>query len=141
MKLCSREKARYFIKNGDVTVNGRIVVKPSENVCESDSVKVEDSIGFVGKGGLKLKKAVEYFGLDFSGKTVLDVGASTGGFTDCALQNGAMKVYSVDVGHGQLDPRLSEDPRVLNMEGVNILDVGPSDIEKPDLVVTDVSFV
>lgn len=141
MKLCSREKARYFIKNGDVTVNGRIVVKPSENVCESDLVKVEDSIGFVGKGGLKLKKAVEYFGLDFSGKTVLDVGASTGGFTDCALQNGAMKVYSVDVGHGQLDPRLSEDPRVLNMEGVNILDVGPSDIEKPDLVVTDVSFV
>ncbi len=141
MKFCSREKARFYIKNGDVTVNGEVVKKPAYDVKESDRVGVSDSIGFVGKGGLKLKKAIESFNLNFFDKIVLDVGASTGGFTDCALQYGAKKVFSVDVGHGQLDKKLLRDKRVVNLEGCNILDIKPAEIGKTDIVVSDVSFV
>ena len=141
MRFCSREKARYYIKNGDVSVNGTVVEKPSYDVSEKDGVEIRDSIGFVGKGGLKLKKAIESFRLNFFDKTVLDVGASTGGFTDCALQNGAKKVYAVDVGHGQLDPKLASNDRVVNFEGRNILDISPENIDKTDIVVSDVSFV
>ena len=136
MRFCSREKARYYIKNGDVSVNGTVIEKPSYDVSEKDGVEIRDSIGFVGKGGLKLKKAIESFRLNFFDKTVLDVGASTGGFTDCALQNGAKKVYAVDVGHGQLDPKLASNDRV-----VNFLDISPENIDKTDIVVSDVSFV
>lgn len=141
MRYCSREKARYYIKNGDVSVNGTVIEKPSYDVSEKDGVEIRDSIGFVGKGGLKLKKAIESFRLNFFDKTVLDVGASTGGFTDCALQNGAKKVYAVDVGHGQLDPKLASNDRVVNFEGRNILDISPENIDKTDIVVSDVSFV
>lgn len=141
MRFCSREKARYYIKNGDVSVNGSVIEKPSYDVSEKDGVEIRDSIGFVGKGGLKLKKAIESFRLNFFDKTVLDVGASTGGFTDCALQNGAKKVYAVDVGHGQLDPKLASNDRVVNFEGRNILDISPENIDKTDIVVSDVSFV
>lgn len=141
MRFCSREKARYYIKNGDVSVNGMVIEKPSYAVSEKDGVEIRDSIGFVGKGGLKLKKAIESFRLNFFDKTVLDVGASTGGFTDCALQNGAKKVYAVDVGHGQLDPKLASNDRVVNFEGRNILDISPENIDKTDIVVSDVSFV
>ena len=141
MRFCSREKARYYIKNGDVSVNGTVIEKPSYDVSEKDGVEIRDSIGFVGKGGLKLKKAIESFRLNFFDKTVLDVGASTGGFTDCALQNGAKKVYAVDVGHGQLDPKLASNDRVVNFEGRNILDISPENIDKTDIGVSDVSFV
>ena len=141
MRFCSREKARYYIKNGDVSVNGTVIEKPSYDVSEKDGVEIRDSIGFVGKGGLKLKKAIESFRLNFFDKTVLDVGASTGGFTDCALLNGAKKVYAVDVGHGQLDPKLASNDRVVNFEGRNILDISPENIDKTDIVVSDVSFV
>lgn len=141
MRFCSREKARYYIKNGDVSVNGTVIEKPSYDVSEKDGVEIRDSIGFVGKGGLKLKKAIESFRLNFFDKTVLDVGASTGGFTDCALQNGAKKVYAVDVGHGQLDPKLASSDRVVNFEGRNILDISPENIDKTEIVVSDVSFV
>lgn len=141
MRFCSREKARYYIKNGDVSVNGTVIEKPSYDVSEKDGIEIRDSIGFVGKGGLKLKKAIESFRLNFFDKTVLDVGASTGGFTDCALQNGAKKVYAVDVGHGQLDPKLASNDRVVNFEGRNILDISPENIDKTDIVVSDVSFV
>lgn len=141
MRFCSREKARYYIKNGDVSVNGTVIEKPSYDVSEKDGVEIRDSIGFVGKGGLKLKKAIESFRLNFFDKTVLDVGASTGGFTDCALQNGAKKVYAVDVGHGQLAPKLASNDRVVNFEGRNILDISPENIDKTDIVVSDVSFV
>ena len=141
MRFCSREKARYYIKNGDVSVNGTVIEKPSYDVSEKDDVEIRDSIGFVGKGGLKLKKAIESFRLNFFDKTVLDVGASTGGFTDCALQNGAKKVYAVDVGHGQLDPKLASNDRVVNFMGRNILDISPENIDKTDIVVSDVSFV
>ena len=141
MRFCSREKARYYIKNGDVSVNGTVIEKPSYDVSEKDGIEIRDSIGFVGKGGLKLKKAIESFRLNFFDKTVLDVGTSTGGFTDCALQNGAKKVYAVDVGHGQLDPKLASNDRVVNFEGRNILDISPENIDKTDIVVSDVSFV
>ena len=141
MRFCSREKARYYIKNGDVSVNGTVIEKPSYDVSEKDGVEIRDSIGFVGKGGLKLKKAIESFRLNFFDRTVLDVGASTGGFTDCALQNGAKKVYAVDVGHGQLDPKLASNDRVVNFEGRNILDISPENIDKTEIVVSDVSFV
>ena len=141
MRFCSREKARYYIKNGDVSVNGTVIEKPSYDVAEKDCIEIRDSIGFVGKGGLKLKKAIESFKLNFFDKTVLDVGASTGGFTDCALQNGAKKVYAVDVGHGQLDSNLASDGRVENFEGCNILDISPENIDETDIVVSDVSFV
>ena len=141
MKLCSREKARYYIKNGDVCVDGKVVSKPSFDVGENSRVEVRESLGFVGKGGLKLEKAVESFKLNFFDKTVLDVGASTGGFTDCALQHGAKKVYAVDVGHDQLAPKLANDERVVNLEGHNILDTAPSELEKIDIIVSDVSFV
>lgn len=141
MRICSREKARYYIKNGDVSVNGTVIEKPSYDVSEKDGIEIRDSIGFVGKGGLKLKKAIESFRLNFFDKTVLDVGASTGGFTDCALQNGAKKVYAVDVGHGQLDLKLASNDRVVNFEGRNILDISPENIDKTDIVVSDVSFV
>ena len=141
MRFCSREKARYYIKNGDVSVNGTVIEKPSYDVSEKDGIEIRDSIGFVGKGGLKLKKAIESFRLNFFDKTVLDVGASTGGFTDCALQNDAKKVYAVDVGHGQLDPKLASNDRVVNFEGRNILDISPENIDKTDIVVSDVSFV
>ena len=141
MRFCSREKARYYIKNGDVSVNGTVIEKPSYDVSEKDGVEIRDSIGFVGKGGLKLKKAIESFRLNFFDKTVLDVGASTGGFTDCALQNGAKKVYAVDVGHGQLNSKLASNDRVVNFEGRNILDISPENIDKTDIVVSDVSFV
>lgn len=141
MRFCSREKARYYIKNGDVSVNGAVIEKPSFDVSEKDDIEIRDSIGFVGKGGLKLKKAIESFKLNFFDKTVLDVGASTGGFTDCALQSGAKKVYAVDVGHGQLDPKLANDDRVENFEGCNILEIFPESINKIDIVVSDVSFV
>ena len=141
MRFCSREKARYYIKNGDVSVNGTVIEKPSYDVAEKDCIEIRDSIGFVGKGGLKLKKAIESFKLNFFDKTVLDVGASTGGFTDCALQNGAKKVYAVDVGHGQLDQKLTSDGRVENFEGYNILDISPENIDETDIVVSDVSFV
>lgn len=141
MRICSREKARYYIKNGDVSVNGTVIEKPSYDVSEKDGIEIRDSIGFVGKGGLKLKKAIESFRLNFFDKTVLDVGASTGGFTDCALQNGAKKVYAVDVGHGQLDPKLASNDRVVNFEGRNILDISPENIDKTDIVVSDASFV
>ena len=141
MRFCSREKARYYIKNGDVSVNGTVIEKPSYDVSEKDDIEIRDSIGFVGKGGLKLKKAIESFKLNFFDKTVLDVGASTGGFTDCALQNGAKKVYAVDVGHGQLDQKLASNDRVVNFEGRNIIDISPENIDKTDIVVSDVSFV
>lgn len=140
-KAQSREKASYFIKNGSVTVNGKTVFKPSYKVADADEVSVTDTIGFVGKGGLKLKKAIECFSLDFNSKTVLDVGASTGGFTDCALKNGAKKVFAVDVGHNQLSQALKDDLRVNNMEGTNILLLQPSEFDNIDFITCDVSFV
>ena len=110
-----------------------------------EDAKVEvrgHDIGYVSRGGLKLEKAMQCFPLTPNGKVCMDIGASTGGFTDCMLQNGAVKVYSVDVGHGQLDWKLRNDPRVVCMERTNIRYVVPEDIEeRPSFVSIDVSFI
>lgn len=139
----SRERAKEHIKNGDVFINGKAVVKPSAEVAESDSVDFKGSVlKYVGRGGLKLEKAVEVFGIDLNGRCCMDIGASTGGFTDCMLQNGAEFVYAVDVGHDQLDEKLAADSRVCNMEKTNFTELFPENFEPyPNFFSVDVSFV
>ena len=117
----SREQARTAIMSRRVSVDGQIVDKAGAQVKPEANLQVTgQDLPFVSRGGLKLAKAVQSFGLDFSGLVVADIGASTGGFTDCALQNGAAKVYAVDVGYGQLAWKLRCDPRVVNLERTNI---------------------
>ena len=110
--------------------------------CAAEIEVRGNTLRYVSRGGLKLEKAMKNFGVELEGKVCMDVGASTGGFTDCMLQNGAVKVYSVDVGHGQLDWKLRNDPRVVCMEKTNIRYVTPEDIEEPvDFSSIDVSFI
>ncbi|MBN2240224.1 MAG: TlyA family RNA methyltransferase [Dehalococcoidales bacterium] len=136
----TRTKAQAVIMAGDVTVGGKPVVKAGTMVDEGAEIQVARSPAFVGRGGLKLEKALDEFGVDVTGMTAADIGASTGGFTDCLLQRGAVRVYAIDVGYGQLDYRLRNDSRVVVMERVNAR--YPVDImEKLDLVVIDVSFI
>lgn len=138
----SREKARSYIKSGFVTVNGKTITKAGENVCESDAVEVSETCEFVSRGGYKLKKAIAVFSPELDGKICMDIGASTGGFTDCMLKNGAAKVYCVDVGSGQLSPKLLADGRVVNLEKTNIRYLTPSDIpDAIDFASIDVSFI
>ena len=140
----SREKAKALIMAGEVFVNGQREDKPGSTFARDAqlSVKKSNPFPFVSRGGLKLDKAVRAFGLRLEGRVCMDVGSSTGGFTDCMLQNGAVKVYAVDVGRGQLDWKLREDPRVVCMERTNIRYVVPGDIgEPPDFVSIDVSFI
>ncbi len=139
----SRERAKEYITGGIVTVNGAAVFKPSADVSESDDIAVTgETLKYVGRGGLKLEGALKTFGIDVKGKVCLDIGASTGGFTDCLLQNGAAKVYAVDVGHGQLAQKLLEERRVVNIEGVNVKDFTPDMLpERPDFVCADISFI
>lgn len=139
----SRERAKELIKAGQVLADGRAVTKAAYDVGESPEIKiVGEQLKYVGRGGLKLEKAIENFGIDLSGLVCIDIGASTGGFTDCMLQNGAAYVYAVDVGHGQLDEKLLTDGRVLNMEGTNIKNLSAEDFPKrPDFISADVSFV
>lgn len=141
----SREKAKELIRGGQVYVDGRPVVKPSAKIPEDQGNRVEIRGGmqpFVSRGGLKLRKAVESFRLDLEGLTCMDVGASTGGFTDCMLQNGASRVYSLDVGHGQLDWKLRGDDRVVCMEKFNARHLTPEDVpEKIAFSSIDVSFI
>lgn len=139
----SRERAKAMIMSGVVFVNEQKVDKAGEMIKEDAKVEVRGhDIGYVSRGGLKLEKAMSHFDLTLAGKVCMDVGASTGGFTDCMLQNGAVKVYSVDVGHGQLDWKLRNDERVTCMEKTNIRYVVPEDIaEPPAFVSIDVSFI
>lgn len=139
----SRSRAKELIAGGQATVDGKTVRKPAFEVSENSAVEiVGEQLKYVGRGGLKLEKAVSAFGIELAGRVCIDVGASTGGFTDCMLQSGAAFVYAVDVGHGQLDERLAEDARVKNMEGVNILELSREDFPKsPDFISADVSFV
>lgn len=140
----SREKARQAILAGCVFVDGRKAEKAG-TALETDRVRVEIKGGapkYVSRGGYKLEKAVEAFPLSLEGKICLDIGASAGGFTDCMLQNGAARVYAVDVGHGQLAPKLREDDRVVCMEGVNFRYMTGKEIgEAPDFASVDVSFI
>lgn len=136
----SRSKAAAQIMAGEVTVNGRLVDKPGSMVLRDADIVLKSKPRYVGRGGLKLEAALAAFPVDISGKVCADIGASTGGFTDCLLQHGAARVYAVDVGSGMLDYRLRIDERVCLLEGTNArhLDSLP---ERPSLVVIDVSFI
>ncbi len=139
----SRERARALILAGQITVEGRPSTKAGTLVdANADLALVAPDHPYVGRGGLKLAHALDTFGIDASGKSALDIGASTGGFTDVLLSRGATRVVALDVGHGQLDWRLREDPRVVVMERVNARHLVPGDLPfLPDIVVIDVSFI
>ena len=139
----SRESARDLIAANQVQVNGSFADKPARLVQRSDSIElVADGPRFVSRGGLKLERALDNFGIDVSQRRALDVGASTGGFTDCLLQRGAAAVVAVDVGYGQLHESLRADQRVTNMERTNIRSLEPEDIAPPfSLIVGDLSFI
>ncbi len=142
--LCpSRERAKACIMEGVVYVNGQKAVKAGEPVDENAPLEVRDNgNAFVSRGGKKIEKALDHFRIDPRGLVVMDVGASTGGFTDCLLRRGASKVYSIDVGYGQLAWSLRQDPRVKCMERTNIRYVTPEQLEElPSLCVVDVSFI
>lgn len=139
----SREKAKAMIMEGNVFVAGQREDKPGTSFGTTAEIEVRgNTLKYVSRGGLKLEKAMEQFGICLSGKICMDIGASTGGFTDCMLQNGAGKVYAVDVGYGQFAWKLRQDPRVVCMEKTNIRYVKPEDIGEPlDFASVDVSFI
>ena len=139
----SREKAQNFISAGLVLINGKPLSKPSVKVADTDKLTVCGSdIPYVSRGGLKLEKAINVFDADVRGKVAMDIGASTGGFTDVLLQDGAAKVYAIDVGFGQLDPKLQNDSRVISMEHTNARALSADMFnERPSIGVMDVSFI
>ena len=139
----SREKAKAYIMAGEVYVNGQKEDKAGSMFAETAKLeKKRKTLPYVSRGGLKLEKAMTHFGVTLKDKVCMDVGASTGGFTDCMLQNGAVKVYSIDVGHGQLDWKLRNDERVVCMERTNIRYVVPEDIQElSQFTSIDVSFI
>lgn len=141
--LCdSREQAKRLILAGAVLVNGRPAAKAGTGVGEDDRLEVKEKPRYVSRGGLKLEGALKAFGIDPGGLTCMDIGASTGGFTDCLLQHGAAKVYAFDVGTNQLVWKLRSDPRVVSREQFNVRHMTPSDVpEAIDLAVFDVSFI
>lgn len=139
----SRSRAQELITGGFVTVGGVVVTKPSHIVTDTDDVKVTgEEHGFVGRGGMKLEGALDRFGINVNGLVCADIGASTGGFTDCLLKRGASCVYAVDSGRGQLDTSLLSDERVVNLEGVNARFLTREIIpETCDIAVADLSFI
>jgi len=137
--VSSRSQAESYVRLGEVKVNGRVAEKPGQMVSETDEIKLMAEEQYVSRAALKLKSAAEIFKLDFAGKTVLDVGSSTGGFTQYALNHGAQKVIAVDVGTDQLHPSLRTDDRIELHEKTDIRDYKAS--EQIDLVVGDVSFI
>jgi 23S rRNA (cytidine1920-2'-O)/16S rRNA (cytidine1409-2'-O)-methyltransferase len=138
----SRAKARAAIEAGGVSVAGRVLSKPSELIDEAADIAAVAAHPYVGRGALKLVHALDLWPVQVHGRTVVDVGASTGGFTEVCLLRGAARVYAVDVGRGQLHPKLAGDPRVVGLEGVDARSLDPHLIPvAPDLIVTDVSFI
>jgi 23S rRNA (cytidine1920-2'-O)/16S rRNA (cytidine1409-2'-O)-methyltransferase len=139
----SREKAKRMIMAGLVKVNNHISDKPGHLIPVSSEISLEEpSLPYVSRGGLKLEAALDRFSVEVKGKILMDVGASTGGFTDCLLQRGAEKVIAVDVGYGQLHWKIRQDPRVVVIEKTNIRYLGPEQIKVPiDGAVIDVSFI
>jgi len=136
----SRAKAQALVMAGEVVVEGKVIIKPGTLVPEAAVITVAEPLPFVSRGGFKLDYALSYFQLDVTSKVVADIGASTGGFTDCLLQHGASRVYAIDVGYGQLDYRLRRDERVVVMERVNAR--YPLSLpEKVDLATIDLSFI
>ena len=141
--LCkSRTAAQELINYGGVLVNGKPAAKNSQDVTDADEITVDEEKlpKYVGRGGLKLERALEQWEIDLSGALCVDIGASTGGFTDCMLQNGAAKVFAVDVGRDQLDEKLRQDSRVISLEQTDIRDFTLPD-EPADFIGADVSFI
>jgi 23S rRNA (cytidine1920-2'-O)/16S rRNA (cytidine1409-2'-O)-methyltransferase len=140
--LSSVDQARRAVMAGEVRVAGQVVDKPGAGVREDAAVELATRPPFVARSGAKLAAALDAFEIDVAGRVCLDVGASTGGFTDCLLQRGASRVYALDVGRGQLDWRLRNDPRVVLMEGINARLLGADALPEPcDVVTVDVSFI
>ncbi len=136
----TRNKAQQLIKSGSVIVNGKIYTKPGFLVNNYDKIEISGGIPYVSRSGIKLEQALEEFNINVKNKICLDVGSSTGGFTDCLIQHGAKRVYAIDVGHGQLAEKLKKNPIVISFEGMDIrhLDSLP---EKIDIAAIDVSFI
>jgi len=139
--LKSRQYAQTLIKENCVFIDGAVINKASAEVFGYENIEINDYLAYVGRGGLKLEKALNVFSIDVGGMTAMDIGASTGGFTDCLLQNGAEKVYAIDVGHDQLADKLRNDSRVVNLENTNIKDINPSEFDNINIIVVDVSFI
>ena len=138
----SRERARAVIMSGRVFVDGNRAEKPGMQICSEASIEIRGGLEYVSRGGVKLEKALSFFGVSPSEKVCVDCGASTGGFTDCLLKNGARLVYAIDVGYGQLAWSIRTDPRVVVMERTNIRNVTADMLDiKPELAVIDVSFI
>lgn len=138
----SRTRAARLISEGKVFIDGRAVEKASEEISDSEhDVMITEKDRYVGRGGLKLEAALDQFGVDVNGKRCIDVGASTGGFTDCLLQKGAAAVYAVDSGRDQLHPKLRADGRVTNIEGFNARELSKENFGVFDIAVMDVSFI
>ena len=139
----SREKAKTMIMEGNVFVNNNREDKAGSTFAEDAPIEIHgNTLKYVSRGGLKLEKAMTHFSISLDGMVCMDIGASTGGFTDCMLQNGAVKVYAVDVGYGQLAWKLRTDERVINMERTNIRNVTPEALDEPiEFFSVDVSFI
>lgn len=141
--VTGRDKAKGIIMAGQIYVNNQKSDKPGQLVDEGDTIELRgDTLRYVSRGGLKLEKSMAEFGIELEGLVCADIGASTGGFTDCMLQNGAVRVYAVDVGYGQLAWKLRQDERVVNLERTNIRHVTVQQIPEPiDFISIDVSFI
>lgn len=140
--FATRQKAQYAIENECIYVDDRLIQKSSKMIDEYSKIEVrKEALPFVSRGGLKLDKAIRVFDVRLKDKVCMDIGASTGGFTDCMLQNGANKVYAVDVGHEQLADSLKNNNRVINLEGTNIREIKIDEFEKVDFISIDVSFI
>lgn len=138
----TRSRAKRAIMAGDVLVNGQLETKAGTRVSEDVKIRVKNKIPYVSRGGLKLEKALNNFDINVDGKEAIDIGASTGGFTDCLLQHGARKVYAIDVGYGQLAWKLRQDNRVEVLERTNFRYLTPEDLPvKVPIIVSDVSFI
>ncbi len=138
----SRQKAQALIAAGEVTVNDRLADKAGTTFPVDSLIKIKDRCRYVSRGGLKLEKGLDFFNINPTGWVCADIGASTGGFTDCLLQHGAAKVYAVDVGYGQLAWKLRQDKRVVVMERTNARNLQPGDINQPlNLAVIDAAFI
>jgi 23S rRNA (cytidine1920-2'-O)/16S rRNA (cytidine1409-2'-O)-methyltransferase len=140
---CSIEKARALIMAGQVVVGDHAADKAGQQVASDADIRLKgENLPYVSRGGLKLRRALDVFGIDVTGLVAVDVGSSTGGFTDCLLQAGAVKVFAIDVGYGQLAWKLQQDPRVVSMEKTNIRYVIPGQLDEvPSLAVIDASFI
>ena len=140
--VTTRQQAIGLILSGNILVDGIKIEKAGKAVPEDAEIVVKETLRYVGRGGLKLEEAIRSFNLNVKDKSAIDIGASTGGFTDCLLQHGAKKVYAVDVGYGQLHWRLRQDPRVINIEKTHILKFDWRLIQDPiDIAAVDLSFI